>query len=211
MHITNWISAALVAAIAAGAAHKAAAGGTAMEQFRSFTNGLQSLSAGFEQRVYGDSGRLEETSSGTVKLQAPDLLHWQYREPFPQLIVADGERVWVHDRELDQITVREQRPASAETPLVVLTDPDRLEQQFKVDAAGVEDGLAWLELRPRDERSDFRQVRVGMREGSLQRMVLEDKLGQVTEIEFTNVRRNPELDAGVFEFEPPDGVDVLQG
>ena len=211
MNITNWISAALVAAVAAGAAHKAAAGGTAMEQFRIFTNGLQSLSAGFEQRVYGDSGRLEETSSGTVQLKAPDLLRWEYREPFPQLIVADGDQVWIHDRELDQITVREQRPASTETPLAVLTDPDRLEQQFKVDAGGVAEGLAWLELRPRDERSDFRRVRIGMREGGLQRMVLEDTLGQVTVIEFTDVRRNPELDAGVFQFEPPDGVDVLQG
>ena len=211
MRITNWIVAALVAVAVTISADEPEGGTEPMEQFRQFTVDLQSLSAEFKQRVYGDGGRLEETSSGTVKLQAPELLRWEYREPFPQLIVADGEQVWMHDRELDQITVREQRPASAETPLAVLTDPEDLRQQFRVDVAEARDGLAWLELRPRDERSDFRLVRIGMRGGCLQRMVLEDKLGQVTEIDFSNVRRNPELDSGVFQFEPPDGVDVLQG
>ena len=211
MRTTNWMPALLVLAGAVAHAGETEPGPAAIEQFRTFTSELDSLSAAFEQRVYGERGRLEETSTGTVKLKAPDLLRWNYREPFPQLIVADGDQVWIHDRELDQITVREQRDATAETPLAVLTDPGDLEQHFEVDCGPAAGDMAWLELRPRGDASDFRLVRIGMRAGALRRMVLEDKLGQVTEIDFSDVRRNPELDPAAFEFEPPDGVDVLQG
>jgi len=191
----------------------------ALQQLKVFTEELNSFSAGFTQSVFDGQGRLEETSSGTLHLNAPNLLRWYYTEPFAQLIVADGSKVWSHDIELEQITVREQSAAQAQSPLTLLTNPDKLYQSFTLRNLGLSDGLAWLEMLPHDDRSnesgissnDFARILVALRADQLVVMILEDTLGQSTEIRFTEGFRNGELDPNLFVFEPPAGVDVLEG
>ncbi len=204
---------------AAATAEPAEVLGNALSQLESFTDGLNSFSAEFIQSVYDVQGRLEETSNGVLYLSKPNLLHWKYTEPFPQLIVADGAKVWSHDIDLEQITVRDQSAAQTQSPLTLLTDPDRLFQSFTLRNLGVADDIAWLEMLPRDDRSeetgissnDFARIVVGLRDGELLVMALEDTLGQSTEIQFSNGLRNSEVDRSLFVFSPPPGVDVLEG
>ncbi len=193
--------------------------GNGLNQLDAFTRGLSSFSADFNQQVYDPQGRLEETSSGVLHLRQPNLLHWKYIQPFPQLIVADGAQVWSYDIELEQITVREQSDAQAQSPLTLLTDPDRLYQSFTLRNLGIRDDMAWLEMLPRDDRSnesgisssDFARILVAMQDGELKSMALEDTLGQSTEIQFLQGQRNIELDDELFSFTPPEGIDVLEG
>lgn len=194
-----------------------------LQQFDQFSNGLQSFSASFVQTVFDANGRQEEFSEGVFYLQQPDLMHWKYQHPYPQLIVADGSTLWSWDIDLEQITRRDQNLAEQQSPLTLLTEPERLRQHFQLQAlGGDDDGLAWLELVPHPAgtsataadaapMAEFSRILVALDDGLLARMVLEDSLGQRTEVQFSDARRNIELDPGLFEFEPPEGVDVLEG
>lgn len=180
------------------------------ECLAALTRGLKGLDGEFVQRVYDPDGALREQSRGSVALAAPRQFRWEYREPFAQLILADGDRVWVYDPDLEQVTVRRQGLEEQNNPLAALTDPAELERRFQVTEAGERDGLQWLALTPRQPASgQLDTAWLGLDGANLARMRLDDQLGQRTEIEFSNWRRNPEFAPGTFRFEPPPGVDVV--
>lgn len=200
----RWLLIAVVAL--AGAAHAGA-----REQLDSFTRGLKGLEGQFTQQVFDESGRARESSSGRVALSAPRLFRWEYREPYPQLIVADGKTVWVHDPDLEQVTRRPQGGAEQDSPLAALIDPARLDRDYIVEEAGQADGLDWLQLKPRQGGEDaaFQSARLGLDGDALVRMDIVDALGQHTRIEFSGWKRNPSFAADTFRFTPPPGVDVV--
>lgn len=182
----------------------------AREQMNAFTKGLTGLDARFEQRVYDPNGRPSDSSSGSVKLSAPRQFRWEYQKPSPQLIVADGDHIWVYDPELEQVTVRNQSFEEQGSPLSVLIDPTELERQYRVSEGGTSDGLAWLVLLPKKgEDAPFQKARLGFGPRGLVRMELNDALGQRTVIGFSPWRRNPNFPAGTFRFTPPKGTDVV--
>lgn len=174
-----------------------------------FADGLVALEGRFEQQVFNGDGSLRESADGTVALQAPRLFRWHYLKPYEQLVVADGSHVWLHDVDLEQVTVRRQADQEAESPLVVLTDPDSLDRRYRVEEAGRHDGLDWLTLVPLQDDGSFRQARLALDADGLRRMQLEDSLGGRTEIRFSHWRRNPPVDPAWFRFVPPDGVDLV--
>lgn len=174
------------------------------------TRGLKGLQGEFVQRVYDGDGKLSEESRGTVALAAPRQFRWEYRQPFPQQIVADGDHVWIYDPDLEQVTVRKQSLEEQGSPLAALIDPDELRRQFDLAEGGERDGLDWLVLTPRQaEGSQFEKVWLGLDEAGLRRMRMQDTQGQRTEIEFAGWQRNPQFPAGTFRFVPPPGVDVV--
>ena len=182
----------------------------AREQMSAFTRGLKGLDAQFQQRVYDPNGRQSETSSGNVKLSAPRQFRWEYQKPSPQLIVADGDHIWIYDPDLEQVTVRNQSMAEQSSPLAVLIDPSALDRQYKVSEGGRSNGLQWLVLSPKKgEEAPFQNARLGFGPAGLVRMELKDALGQRTVIGFSPWRRNPRFAAGTFKFTPPPGADVV--
>ena len=183
--------------------------GSAREQLQLFSSGLESLHARFEQRVVSGDGVVEDSSGGQVWLSRPQRFRWEYGGDFPELVVADGARVWIYDVTLEQVTVRDQSSAAADSPLTLLTDPGRLDEQFEVREAGEASDLQLLELRARSTESDFERILLGLRNAGLELMIMEDAFGLRTELRFQEVKRNPVLDAKLFTFEPPDGVDVI--
>lgn len=195
----------LVLALASGSAFAGA-----RERMQSFTHGLKGLEGTFDQRVFDGNGKQTERSSGTVELSAPRLFRWAYLKPYAQLIVADGDHIWIHDPDLDQVTVRNQSFEEQASPLTVLIDPTELERQFVVKDAGTSGGLEWLQLTPRKtDGAPFEKARLGFGAGGLVRMELFDALGQRTEMEFSAWTRNPRFVAGRFRFTPPKGADVI--
>lgn len=182
----------------------------ARDDLAAFSRNLKGLDGRFEQKLYDLDGRLKETSTGRVALSAPRLFRWEYATPYEQLIVADGEKVWVFDPDLDQVTVRPQGPEEQNSPLAALIDPARLDRDFTVREAGARDGLEWLQLAPRSsEQAGFSTARLGFAGGALVRMEVVDTLGQRTEVAFSGWSRNPSFAAGTFRFVPPAGVDVV--
>jgi len=186
-----------------------AAPGSAREQLNHFSTGLESLHARFDQKVISSDGAVQDSSGGEVWLSRPRRFRWEYGGDFPELIVADGERVWIHDVTLEQVTVREQSAAEADSPLAILIEPARLDKEFTVREAGEAFGLQLLELTPGEQETEFERILLGLRGDSLELMIMEDAFGLRTEIRFEQIERNPLLDASLFIFEPPDGVDLI--
>lgn len=183
----------------------------ARDALQTFTRDLKGLDGQFNQRVFDGNGRVKESSSGRVALSAPRLFRWEYVKPYPQLIVADGRRVWVFDPDLEQVTVRPQGPEEQNSPLAALVEPGRLDRDFDVsEEAAPVDGLHWMTLTPkRDQDASFQSARLGFDAGALVRMEVVDALGQRTEIAFSGWRKNPRFAADTFRYTPPAGVDVI--
>ncbi|NOT89803.1 MAG: outer membrane lipoprotein chaperone LolA [Lysobacter sp.] len=180
------------------------------ESLDTFTKGLKGLDGQFSQQVFDSKGKRKESSSGRVALSAPRLFRWEYLKPYPQLIVADGKKVWVYDPDLKQASVRPQGAEEQNSPLAALIDPQRLDRDFNVKDAGPKDGLEWLELTPKqDENAGFQNARLGFDKNGLARMQILDALGQRTDIRFTGWKRNPAFSAKTFRFTPPKGADVV--
>lgn len=174
-----------------------------------FTQGLRGLDGHFSQRVYDADGKLTEETQGRVALAAPRQFRWEYDEPYPQLIVADGDHVWVYDPDLEQVQVRKQALEEQHSPLAALVDPGELDRQFTVAPAPEEDGLEWVVLKPKTDDAQIESARLGFKGQELARMTMQDALGQTTEIAFQGWRRNPDFAVGTFGFTPPAGVDVV--
>ncbi len=192
-------------ALASTGAHAAA-----REKLDVFSRDIQGLSANFSQRVFSSEGVLKETSSGTVKLQAPRQFRWEYLKPFPQLLVADGDHIWIYDPDMEQVTVRQQSLEEQNSPLAMLIDPAEMERQFVAKEGGKGQGLEWLELTPRKpDEAPFDRARLGFGAGGLVRMEMFDGLGQRTVMGFSAWKRNPAFPPGTFTFKAPAGVDVV--
>jgi len=182
---------------------------SAREQLLRFAEGMNNLQASFEQRVIGTDGEVEDMSEGHVWMSQPDYFRWQYGGDFPELVVADGDQIWIYDEVLEQVTVKPQSEFAADSPLSLLTDISKLDEQFEVREAGDMDGIMLLELRSRSQESEFERVLLGMQDDALKMMTMEDAFGLRTEIHFADLQRNQVLEPELFSFVPPAGVDVI--
>lgn len=172
--------------------------------------GLESLEADFVQQVFDENARLLEKSSGRMYMQKPGRFRWDYTQPSEQLIVADGERLWLYDKELEQVTVRAMDQALSATPLALLSGAAPLEDAFVIRDAGIrDDGLHWYALRPKQEQAEFEVVRVAFRDDELKSIELEDVFNQRTRLSFQRLQRNVPIAAELLRFTPPAGVDVI--
>jgi outer membrane lipoprotein carrier protein len=174
-----------------------------------FAHGLHALRGDFSQTVYDSHGNITERSKGMLALEAPRLFRWQVTDPYKQLIVADGKKVWVYEPDLQQVTVRDQGAQEAHSPLTVLTDLSQLDSDFKATDVGSRDGLEWLHLVSHSDDPQFKYAEIGFDASGPRRMVFEDTIGNKTEIAFSDWQRNPSLPADTFTFVPPKGTDVV--
>ena len=181
----------------------------AVDQLHDFLKSTKTLKADFAQSVIAKNGRKPQQSSGVVAIARPGKLRWEIQKPFPQLVVGDGEKIWIHDPELQQVTVRKAGQAIGGSPAALLSGSNELERNFTLKEAGEADGLAWVEATPKVSDSGFERVRLGFSGSDLRAMELLDSFGQTTLIHFTRLERNPALPAATFKFVPPAGVDVV--
>jgi outer membrane lipoprotein carrier protein len=174
-----------------------------------YLNGLATWSADFKQTIDDGHGNVVRSAGGKLYLQKPGKFRWDYAEPSEQLILADGKQIWFYDKDLQQANVRNMDASLANTPAVLLSGGGSLSSQFDVTAMPPSDGLEWYQLIPKHSDTDFQLVRIGFRNGDLASMFLADKLNQVTQLTFSNPKRNAKLAADLFTFVPPPGVDVI--
>lgn len=180
----------------------------ALDQLQDFHRNMQNFEAAFDQDLVDSEGAVLQESSGDMWLQRPNRFRWDYRKPYPQLIVSDGSKVWIYDSELEQVTVKGLDNAVGNAPALVLSGKQPLEENFDIRELADRDGLTWVELTPKQSETDFKSVLIGFGD-TLQRMELHDNFGQITRIRFSNVQRNERLDPNLFRFEVPDGVEVV--
>lgn len=180
-----------------------------LARLQDFLDDLDTLTADFSQDVVNRNNELIESAFGQVVLQKPGRFRWDYQDPFERVIVADGERVWLYEADLDQVTVRLLDEGLGETPAALLTGAVGVLDRFEFRGSESRDELLWVELGPRSEASDFDSVRLAFQGSELTRLELRDRLGQTTRLAFSAVEQGTELPAGVFTFDVPDGVDVI--
>ena len=179
-----------------------------LERFQSYLRTTQSARGNFEQKVYDKDGKLVQDSRGSFMLLRPNRFRWTYVKP-QQVIVGDGERVWIHDADLNQVTVRRVARVIGSTPAALLAGASDIEKAFDMKELGERDGLEWLEAKPREKEAGFERIRLGLSTGGVEAMELVDHFGQTTVLRFSNLERNPQIEAGAFRFAPPKGADVL--
>jgi outer membrane lipoprotein carrier protein len=181
----------------------------ALQRFEEFLRDTHSARADFEQKVYDRDHRLVQASSGRFAFLRPGRFRWTYARPYEQVIVGDGERVWIHDPDLNQVTVRPMARALGSTPAALLAGSADVERAFEFAEGGSAGGLEWLEATPRGDDSGFDRIRLGLDARGVEAMELTDHFGQTTVLRFSALVRNPALPPAEFRFEPPKGADVL--
>lgn len=185
--------------------------GEGHQRLTQFLSGLNTIAADFSQRVLDEEGAEIETSTGRVLIQKPGRFAWTYREPYAQTIVCDGHTLWLYDPDLAQVTVNAVDGEIAGSAAGLLGGDVAIDTRYRTEELGVRAGVRWVRLVPRTEGGQYAAIEVGLDDTSLSTMRLTDNLGQVTELTFSAVERNPSLDAATFRFEIPPGVDVVTG
>lgn len=182
---------------------------TPVERVRAFVDGTRTFRAAFTQTIASKVGKKTQTSSGVVLLARPGKFRWQIDKPYPQLMVGDGQKVWLHDPDLKQVTVRKMSDTLSGTPAALLAGDSAIEKSFELSDDGGRDGLDWVMAVPRSKDASFSRIALGFRGDNLQRMEMHDNFGQVTTVVFANAEKNPVLAPGLFRFTPPAGTDVV--
>ena len=175
-----------------------------------YMSGLASWSADFQQTIDDGHGNVLRSAAGRLYLQRPGKFRWDYSQPSEQLILANGKEIWFYDKDLSQANVRGMDSSLASTPASLLSGSASVSAQFTVTTLPPSDGLQWFQLVPKHADTDFQLVRIGFEKGGeLRSMFLADKLNQITQLTFSNSKRNATLAPDLFTFVPPPGVDVI--
>jgi outer membrane lipoprotein carrier protein len=207
----NWL--ARSAGIALLAVLPALADAAALEQFKSFVASTKSARGEFTQRqvsTNGDKARVSNPASGTFIFARPGKFIWTYKQPYEQVLQADGQKLYIYDRDLNQVTVRKLGSALGSSPAAILFGSNDLEKNFTLKEGGAKDGLEWLEATPKAKDTTFDKIGIGMRNGVPEAMELRDSFGQVSLLTFTKFQKNPPMKLSQFRFVAPKGADVFQ-
>lgn len=174
-----------------------------------FVDGVQTLQADFIQTQTDEQGETLSSSQGAMALARPGKFRWEYQTPTPQLIVTDGSKLWLYDRDLQQVSIRPAAEALQGTPAALLSQQRTLTETFQVADAGADGAVRKLRLTPKAKDGDFQSVELWLRAGTPVRMLFRDQLGGATDIAFSSIRTNGRVEAAQFRFQPPKGVEVI--
>jgi outer membrane lipoprotein carrier protein len=200
---------AVVAAMALAIAFASAAAGSGIDQLRAFVDGARTGKATFRQVVAGKSGRVPQASSGTFAFARPGKFRWSYYKPYAQLLVGDGDKLWIYDRDLNQVIIKKLDRALGATPASLLAGSNAFETNFVLIDGGNTDGIEFVEAEPKSPDTGFDHIRIGFKENLPRTMELHDSFGQLTQLTFDTFERNPAIDPALFRFSPPPGADVI--
>ncbi|TQK10832.1 outer membrane lipoprotein chaperone LolA [Herbaspirillum sp. SJZ107] len=207
MTLKTTLTALIATATLAIGTHASAA---ALDQFKSFVAGTKSARGDFTQTQLRKTtaGKAAPPSTGTFVFARPGKFIWTYQKPYEQVLQADGDTLYLYDKDLNQVTTRKLGNALGSSPAAILFGSNDLEKNFTLAEAGTRDGLEWLSATPKTKDTTFEQIGIGLKDGVPQAMELKDNFGQTTLLKFTSFQRNPSLGAQTFKFEVPKGAEV---
>lgn len=190
------------------------AAATALDQFHAFVAGTRAARGDFTQRLVkadaaSSAAKVSNASTGTFLFARPGKFIWTYQKPYEQVLQADGNKLYIFDKDLNQVTVRKLGNALGSSPAAILFGSNDLDKNFSLKEIGLKDGLEWLEATPRTKDTTFEKIGIGLRNGLPEAMELRDSFGQVSLLSFTRFEKNPALAAEQFRFVPPKGADVF--
>ena len=179
------------------------------EKLEAFLEGVDTLTAAFTLSLLDAELQVLEESQGTLRIKRPGRFRWDYTEPYEQLVLSDGEKLWLYDSDLEQASVRQLDESLSTTPAMLLSGSGEVSDGFEIIGVYDADGVVWVNMRPKESDTDFQTFSLGFKGTDLRYMQLSDRLDQVTQIEFSDIVRNEVMEDQAFDFTPPEGVDVI--
>ena len=198
---------AMALGLAACAPHAAA---DVEQRLNALLTDTRTWKAEFVQIVHDEQDRLLQDARGLVYIERPGRFRWDYRTPTPQLIVADGAKIWIYDEELEQVTVRALDAVISNTPALLLTHDGEVSEVFLLRGLGRRGALEWNELTPKAKDATFERFVLGVDVDQIRVMEMRDNFGQRTTLTFSDAERKQPIDAALFRFSPPAGTDVIE-
>ena len=180
-----------------------------VDTLREFVRDVKTGHAQFTQTVTSPDGVKKKTSSGSFDFARPNRFRFAYAKPFEQTIVADGEKVWIYDRDLNQASSRRIGQALGATPAALLAGGS-LDKDFDLANLPAKDGLEWAEAKPKAKEGAFQSVRVGFKGKDLAALEIVDSFGQKSLLRFEAFAANPAIAAETFRFAVPPGADLIE-
>jgi outer membrane lipoprotein carrier protein len=204
--VAIWVAAFALSAQASG-----------LDSLESFVKSARSGRAEFTQVVTGPArdgqAARSKTSTGTFEFARPNRFRFNYRKPFEQTIVADGQTLWLYDADLNQVTARKQSQVLGSTPAALIASaPDlaSLRKDFNLEAAGEKDGIQWVQATPKAKEGQLHSMKAGFRGNELAALEILDSFGQRSVLTFTKMELNAAVSPEQFQFKPPQGADVVK-
>ena len=192
----------------------AVAAAAALDQFKAFVTSTNAASGEFTQRIVkadGAGAKVSVPSTGIFLFARPGKFIWTYQKPYEQVLQADGDKLYIYDKDLNQVTIRKLGNALGSSPAAILFGSNDLEKNFTLKEIGTKGGLEWLEATPKTRDTTFDKIGIGFRNGLPEAMELRDSFGQVSLLSFTRFEKNPALRKEQFRFVTPKGADVFGG
>ncbi len=182
----------------------------AIEKLKTFIGATHSAQANFTQVVQDQNGKHIQSAAGVMQFQRPGKFRWTYQQPYEQIIVGDGAKFWLYDKDLNQVTVKKLDAALGNSPAALLAGNNEIERGFVLKNSGNRDGLEWLQATPKGSDSSFSAIYMAFdAQAGLVVMELNDAFGHKTVLRFAGLQRNPRLSAQQFQFTPPAGTDLI--
>lgn len=171
---------------------------------------MESFSANFQQTLFDENDQELQQSQGTAKLKRPGQLYWETQSPYENLMIADNKTLWRYDIDLEQVTKQALNNNVSQTPALLLSgEVKNIDKNFVVRKTEQGGGTTSFTLEPKGSESLVKQLQFTFRADAISSMRIVDDLQQRTEIEFSDVIVNADIDSSVFKFKVPPGVDVL--
>lgn len=186
---------------------------SALDQFKNFVATTKAAKGEFTQRIVKTSSggmKVSNVSSGSFLFARPGKFIWIYQKPYEQRLQADGEKLYIYDKDLNQVTVKKLGSALGSSPAAILFGSNDLEKNFTLKDGGAKDGMEWLQATPKTRDTTFDQIGIGLRNGVPAAMELRDSFGQVSLLTFTKFEKNPPIAENQFKFAVPKGADVFE-
>ncbi len=169
---------------------------------------FHTMTANFVQTIYDANHQIMQKNIGSMAISRPGRFRWQVKQPNSQLLIADGNYLWIYDMDLSQATRQKLDKNKMTSPASLLSGSlTDLKSRFKV--THIKSGADTFKLEPKKSEDLFESIELSFGQGKLNRMQLMDNLGSSSLFEFANVVMNPTIDTVFFQFKPPKGVDVI--
>ena len=183
---------------------------SAKQTLQSFLSKLNQMSGEFTQLIVSEQGKTIRSATGIFKIKKPGMFDWQYKEPYSQQIVSNGQKIWIHDEDLEQVSIRQVSESLNSSPLSIFVSDSPIENIFVIGSQPFSDDANWIRLTPKEENSSFQYIDIGFKNNKLYKMALQDNFGQTTRLLFTQIAQHSPINATDFEFIVPEGADVFE-